>query len=177
MEKWIGGWLSVIVVIIVIVAFSPAPNGNLTGTDSSLQSTQIQGQNIPDPTAYVNDTANILSASVKTSLEAKLTDYAKGNNGEIAVLTVPSLGGLSIEEYGIRVAEKWKVGKYGQDNGEIFIIAVGDRKVRIETGSASKITDGQAAQILLNAVVPHLHTNDWDGGITAGVDAIINSTK
>jgi uncharacterized protein len=159
-------------IIISSVNANSATTGNTTGTDSSLQSTTIPGQSIPTPTGYVNDEAGVLSAATVSANETKLTTFASSGSGEVAVLIVPSLNGLSIEEYGIRVGEAWKVGKYGQDNGNILIISTGDRKVRIETGSGSNITDAQAAQIISTALVPHLKNNDWDGAVTAGVDAI-----
>lgn len=173
--------VAIIAILAAIIGISAGSaggsQGNTTGTDSSLQSTAIAGQVIPTPTGYVNDTAHVLSATTVSDNEKKLTAYSSqgGDVGEVAVLIVPSLDGLSIEEYGIRVGEAWKVGKYGKDNGNILIISTGDRKVRIETGSGSKITDGQAAQIIRDSIVPSLKKNDWDGGVNAGVDAIIKA--
>ena len=160
---------------IVMISSSASSTGNTTGTDSSLQSTAIAGQDIPAPINYVTDTAGVLKSGTVTDLDVRLESLSNSGKGEAAVLVVPSLNGLSIEEYGIRVAEAWKVGKYGQDNGVILIISTGDRKVRIETGSGSSITDGQAAQIISDSIVPSLKKNDWDGGVTNGVDAIIKA--
>lgn len=162
----------------VVLSSTGTPNsGNDTGTDSSLQSTVIPGQDIPTPTSYVNDTAGVLSASTVSDNETKLSAFASSGKGEVAVLIVKSLNGLSIEEYGIRVGEAWKVGKYGVDNGNILIISTGDRKVRIETGSGSNITDGQAKQILSASIVPSLKNNDWDGAVSSGVDALIKASN
>lgn len=174
--------LIALVSIIVVFSFgiskaSKVDTGNNTGTDSSLQSTKIEGQNIPDPTGYVNDKAGALSPSTVSINEAKLNKFSETGKGEIAVLVVSSLDGLTIEEYGIRVAEKWKVGKYGQNTGNILIISIGDRKVRIETGSGSKITDAQAAQIIQTSMISSLKRNDWDGAVNAGVDALITATN
>lgn len=149
--------------------------GNTTGTNSSLQSTEVQGQNIPLPTDYVNDRVGVLNEATILATNEKLSVFSSSGKGEIAVLIVESLNGLSIEEYGIRVGEAWKVGKYGQDNGNILIISTGDRKVRIETGSGSSITDSQAAQILADSVVPFLKKGDWNGGVVSGVEAIIKA--
>lgn len=170
--------IGILSVIVLSVSSSPS-TGNTTGTDSSLQSTVIPGQDIPVPTGYVNDVAGVLRTDTVASNEKKLTDFAfaASGKGEIAVLVVESLNGLTIEEYGIRVGEAWKVGKYGQDNGNILIISTGDRKVRIETGSGSEITDGQAKQILTDSVVPLLKNNDWDGAVNNGVDALIKASN
>lgn len=171
----VGAVMLIAFVAIGVSSTGPAiATGNDTGTDSSLKSTEIPGQHIPAPTGYVNDTAGVLSPSTKLAVETKLANFAATGAGEIAVLVVPSLNGLTIEEYGIRVGEAWKVGKYGQDNGSILIISTGDRKVRIETGSGSKLTDAQTAGILSSAIVPHLKKNDWDGGVTDGVDTIMH---
>ena len=180
MKDFTAGWLIIVVVIIVgvsgvLVSNSGLTTGNNTGTNSSLQSTEIQGQNIPLPTDYVNDRADVLTEATILATNEKLSVFSSGGKGEIAVLIVKSLNGLSIEEYGIRVGEAWKVGKYGQDNGNILIISTGDRKVRIETGSGSNITDSQAAQILADSVVPFLKKGDWDGGVISGVEAIIKA--
>lgn len=170
--------IGILSAIVLLASNSPRETtGNTTGTDSSLQSTVIPGQEIPVPTGYVNDTAGVLSAETVSTNEAKLTAFASSGKGEVAVLIVKSLNGLSIEEYGIRVGEAWKVGKYGVDNGNILIISVGDRKVRIETGSGSSITDGQAKQILSDSIVPFLKNSDWNGGVTSGVDAIIKASN
>lgn len=171
------GVIAIVLILGVIVMISlgtGTATGNDTGTDSSLTSTVIPGQSIPTPTGYVNDLSNVLSSTTLSDNEKKLTTFASAGSGEVAVLIVPSLGGLSIEEYGIRVGEAWKVGKYGQDNGNILIISTGDRKVRIETGSGSKISDGQAKKILSDVIVPKLKVNDWNGAVEDGVNEIIH---
>lgn len=134
--------------------------------------------NIPEPTNYVVDSANIIDDAVEIQLNQKLKDFS--NKGEIAVLTVDTISPISIEEYGIAVGDKWKVGKAGLDNGAIIIIAAGDRKVRIETGrgSESLVTDAQAGYILDNDMVPLLKAGNWTGAVQKGVDSlIINMSK
>jgi uncharacterized protein len=133
----------------------------------------------PSPTGYVVDDAHILSDATKTQLEAKLAQFEKDSSDEVAVVTVDSLQGVSVEEYSIHLAELWKVGKKTSDNGVIFLIAKTDRKVRIEVGKGleEKLNDSKVGRILDDAVLPSLHTNDWSGGVTKGVDAIINVIK
>lgn len=158
---------------IILILNSGTQTGNNTGTDSSLQSTVIPGQVIPMPLGYVNDKAGVLTASTTEVLEKNMSDFAASGRGEVAVLIIKSLDGLSIEEYGIRVAEAWKVGKYEVNNGNILIISVEDRKVRLETGSNSGITDGEASRILANVIVPSLKRGDWNGAVGSGISAII----
>lgn len=161
----------------ILIAGTQSTTGNTTGTDSSLTSTVIAGQQIPDPTGYVVDLADVLSADTESSLTDTLTAYAGSGHGEIAVLTVPTLNGLSPEEFGIRVAEAWKVGKFGVDNGEILIIAMQERKIRIETGSGSKITDGHANQIIQGVIVPLMKQGNVDEAVKSGVSALIQATN
>lgn len=127
----------------------------------------------PEPTGYVVDSANVLNGEAKAALEKQLSDYAK-SGGEIAVLTVESTSPLTIEEYGVNLGNKWKVGKKGLDNGAILIIATQDRKVRIEVGSGAEgqLSDSKAGKILDDSVIPYLKTNDWNGGVVSGVNAI-----
>ncbi len=130
---------------------------------------------IPDATGYVNDYAEIISDETQAKLEEDLKSFIP----EIAVLTVKDMQGLTIEEYGIKVAEKWKVGDEDKDDGVILIIATGERKVRIEVGygSEAKINDAKAGRILDENVVPHLKNGDWEGGILEGVLKIKEALK
>lgn len=138
----------------------------------------IPGQDIPDISGYIVDQADLIDAQTEAELTPKLAAFSKSGYGEMAVLTVKSLNGLSIEEFGIRVAEKWKVGKNGRDDGVIIIISSGDRKVRIEVGrGVINITDAVAGRILDEVMVPKLKSGDWSGAVSAGVDALIKLTN
>ena len=78
--------------------------------------------------------AQILHKDHSRTLENKLAEFERDTNHQIAVLTIPSLQGESIEDFSIRVAESWRIGQKGVDNGVILIIALKDRKLRIEVG-------------------------------------------
>lgn len=137
-------------------------------------SSTVPGQEIPVPTGYVNDNAGLIDEKTQAVLEDQLKQFADSGKGELAVLTVKTMNGLTIEEYAIRVAEKWKVGGRDTDNGVILIISTDERKVRIEVGRGAAITDAQAGKILDDVMVPKLKRADWAGAIYDGVDAIIN---
>lgn len=126
--------------------------------------------NIPSATGHVNDYAEILKPETRLALENDLANFKP----EVAVLTVKDMQGLSIEEFGIKVAEKWRVGDSKEDDGVILIVSTGDRKVRIEVGygSEEKINDAKAGRILDESVVPKFKNGDWEGGILAGVKEI-----
>lgn len=168
----IGGLLVLIMGMAFLSTVKIDPS---TQTVGPANSGAIAGQNIPDISAsgYVSDGADVIDATTEASLVEKLKTFSTGSNGEMAVVTVKSLNGLSVEEFGIRVGEKWKVGKAGKDDGVIVIVSTGDKKVRIEVGRGASITDAQAGQILDSVMVPKLHTGDYSGAIVDGVNALI----
>jgi len=133
-----------------------------------------QEPNLPEYQGFVNDYAGLLSPAVKTQLDAKLSQLEKDTTAEVAVVIVKTLEGDSIENYAVRLYEKWGIGKKGKDNGALFLVAVDEHKLRIEVGYGIEpvITDGRAGSILSGEVTPRFKENDYDGGIVAGVDAI-----
>ena len=133
-----------------------------------------QEPNFPAYQGFVNDYAGLLSPAVKTQLEAKLTQLEKDTTAEVAVVTVKSLEGDDVDDYAVRLFEKWKIGKKDKNNGVLFLVALDERKMRIEVGYGLEpiITDGRAGRIRDNDVTPKFKQNDYDGGITAGVTSI-----
>src|SRR3989338_2699027 len=90
---------------------------------------------IPErPAGYVTDEAGLLSPPVRQRLEYRLADYERKTTNQVVVAAFPSLEGESLEDFSIRLAEKWKIGQAGRDNGAIFLIFKADRKMRIEVG-------------------------------------------
>lgn len=132
---------------------------------------------LPEATGYVTDLSNIIGDATEEGLEAQLKQLADSGNGEIAVLTIPSTSPLTIEDFSIRLAEKWRVGKSDNDNGVIFIVATDDRKLRVEIGRGAEahLTDAQAGVITDTYIVPFLKENKWEEGIVAGTNALINA--
>lgn len=128
---------------------------------------------------YVNDYANMLSANVRAGLEQELRGFEQSDSTQIVVLTIPSLEGDSIEDFGIRVAEAWKPGHKGKDNGVIFIVSKLDRKIRVEVGRGleGKLTDLTAGRVIDLVVKPRFKRGDFDGGVVAGVSALIDATR
>jgi uncharacterized protein len=93
--------------------------------------------------------------------------------------TIRSLQGQPIEEYSLRVAEEWKLGKANKDNGVLLLVVVDDRELRIETGYGLEgvLTDALSSRINRNEIAPHLRRGDYDAGIKAGVTAIIEAIR
>ncbi len=133
----------------------------------------------PRPEGYVTDRAGLLRLETKDRLEAILRAYEVKTTNQIVVAIFPSLEGESIEDFSIRLAEKWKAGQKGRDNGVIFLIFANDRKMRLEVGYGLEgaLPDAKAGQILSSVVAPYFSESDFERGILAGVDAIIEATQ
>lgn len=133
----------------------------------------------PHGGVWVHDDANILSPAGKAQLEAVLKAERDSTSNQIAVLLIPSLEGDDIDDYANRVFHEWKLGDEKKDNGVLFLIALQDRKMRIETGYGLEgvLTDALSSRINRNEVAPYFRTGDYEGGVKAGVSAIIQAIK
>ena len=134
---------------------------------------------VPQLRGHVNDYAGLLSPAAAQELERRLTDFERSDSTQIVVLTVPTLAGENLEEYSIRVAENWKIGQKGLDNGAVLLVAKQERKVRIEVGRGleGKLTDLVSGRIIRGDIAPRFKSGDFDGGIAAGVGAIMAVVK
>ncbi len=130
---------------------------------------------IPQLTERVIDQADILSTSTENTLIALLKAHEDSTSNQIAVLTIPSLEGASIESYSLDVAETWGLGTAENDNGVLLLVAYEDREMRIEVGRGLEgaLTDAIAGRIIRNELTPHFREGDFDGGVMAGVQSII----
>ncbi|RNC67558.1 MAG: methanol dehydrogenase, partial [Desulfuromonadales bacterium] len=136
-------------------------------------------QDVPLLRGYVNDYAGLLAAETVQRLEQTLGDFERSDSTQVVVLTVPSLQGEDIEGFSIRVAEAWKIGQKGRDNGAILLIAKAERKVRVEVGRGLEgaLTDLVSGRIIRGEIAPRFKQGDYDGGVTAGVSAIMAAVK
>lgn len=132
-------------------------------------------QEYPQPSGYVNDFAGVLSPVVTQSLNQELAAFKKKTTIEIAVVTVDSLRGQSIENYTRGLATEWGVGKRDHNNGVVFLVAPNQRKMRIETASGirSVLTDARADSIRDSAILPRFRAGDLPGGIVEGTHALM----
>jgi uncharacterized protein len=132
------------------------------------------------PNGWVHDQTNkTLSPAAKAELESILQYERDSTSNQIAILIIESLNGASLEEYTLRVAEKWGLGKKGKDNGVLFFIALQERDVRIEVGRGleGRLTDLMSSRINRNEVIPHFRQGNYDAGVIAGTKAIIQTIK
>lgn len=130
---------------------------------------------VPALTGRVVDQTGTLSSSDQAGLSRALTDFEKRKGSQIAVLIVPTTQPESIEQFSIRVAEAWKIGRSKVDDGAILLVAKNDRKLRIEVGYGLEgaLTDVTTKRIIDEVIAPRFKTGDFAGGISAGVDRII----
>jgi len=129
---------------------------------------------VPPLRGRVNDYAGVMSQDQARTLESQLAQFEQETGHQIAVLTIPTLAGEDIEGFSIRVAENWKIGKKGFDNGVILLVAVKDRKLRLEVGYGLEgvLPDAIADRIIRDYIVPRFRAQDYAGGVIAGIDAV-----
>ena len=129
---------------------------------------------VPQLRGRVNDYAGMLSPQGKAAVERELSALEQSDSTQVVVLTVPSLEGASLEEFSIQVAEAWRIGQKGLDNGAILLVAKGERKIRIEVGRGleGRLTDLVSGRIIRDRMAPRFKAGDFDGGVLAGVQAI-----
>ena len=132
-------------------------------------------QPVPRLIARVTDQTGTLSADERGRLEAKLAAFEAQKGAQIAVLLVPTVKPEAIEQYSIRVAEAWKIGRKGVGDGVLLLVAKQDKKLRIEVGYGLEgaLNDATAKRIISETISPRFKQGEFYGGIDAGLDVII----
>lgn len=130
---------------------------------------------VPPLTGHVIDQTGTLTAEQKAALEQTLTAFEARKGSQLAVLMVASSAPEEIEQYSLRVAEQWKLGRKKVDDGAILVVAKNDRVMRIEVGYGLEgaLTDLTSKRIISETILPRFKSQDFYGGITAGVEQII----
>lgn len=125
----------------------------------------------PKLTGRVVDNAGLIDAATETQLTAELAELEQKSSDQIVVVTLPSLQGYPIEDFGYQLGRHWGIGQKGKDNGALLIIAPNERKVRIEVGRGLEphLTDLMSTLIIENSILPRFRRGDFQGGIVAGV--------
>ena len=131
-------------------------------------------QTFPALSGRVVDEARLLDAPTEAALTQKLAALETDTGDQLVVVTLESLRGYEIEEYGYRLGRHWGIGQKDGDNGVLLIVAPNERKVRIEVGYGLEpvLTDALSAQIIQNRILPAFRTSAFQRGVTDGVDAI-----
>jgi uncharacterized protein len=130
---------------------------------------------VPPLTNALTDQTGTLSASERQTLESKLRDWQARTTNQLAVLIVPTTAPEPIEQYSLRVAEDWKIGQKGKDNGAILLVAKNDKRIRIEVGYGLEgvLTDVTSRRIIAENIAPEFSQGNFAAGVNAGVDRII----
>lgn len=140
-------------------------------------SCHAHAETLPKPKGYVNDFAELLSQEDGVNLDVELAKFEAKTSIELVVVTVKSLDGYSVEDYARNLANRWGVGKKGENNGIMFLIAPAERKMRIAVGDglSHKLPDSEAGRIINKVVIPRFRKNQLSEGIFAGVDGIMQA--
>lgn len=168
MKKLIRVMLGILVFSLIVVSTLVA----VPATGNSLFKSE-KVDVFPAVVGYISDSIGMLSVedySYITTLCELMEPKA-----QIAVCIIATTGNLSIEEYSIRLAEKWEVGHKGKDDGVILVVAKNDRKLRIEVGRGLEgvLTDAKAGAIINNIIVPKFKLGQFSSGVRSGIDAIV----
>jgi len=137
-------------------------------------------QDFPEkPSTLVNDYAGVLSTAQKQALEQKLVAFNDSSSTQIAIATLKSVGDYDINEYALELGRKWGVGQGAKNNGIMIVVAVGDRKISIQTGYGLEgaLPDVYAKRIIENDIKPFFKTGNYYAGLDAGTTSIIKYTK
>jgi len=138
--------------------------------------TQVFAQEFPEkPTKLVSDFAKILSPQENQLLEERLLSYEKETSTQIAVVTLQSLNGYPIDDYAIKLGNKWQIGQKGKNNGLLILIAAKDHKIFIASGYGMEgaLNDGKLGTIIRRQMIPQFKNGNNYAAINNGLDAII----
>ena len=139
----------------------------------------VQALDVPQPTGYVTDRADMISANTRLKLDQFLRQFEASDSTQITVLTIPSLEGEVLEEYALKVFDSWKPGQKNKDNGALLLIVKNDHKIRIEVGYGleGRLTDLLSGRIIDNEIAPRFKQGDFDGGVASGVVAMAEAVR
>jgi uncharacterized protein len=130
---------------------------------------------VPPLTARVTDLTGTLTREQQAGLERMLQEFEARKGSQLAVLMVPTTAPEQVEQYALRVAEQWKIGRKKADDGAILVVAKDDRTLRIEVGYGLEgvLNDATASRIIREIIVPRFREGDFYGGINAGLDRMM----
>jgi uncharacterized protein len=134
----------------------------------------------PAPTRYFNDYAQLIKPATVSALNQRLADFERQTSNQLLVVIYPKYTSeTSLDDFAQQAYRAWKVGQAGKDNGAILFIFVQDRKMRIQTGRGLEgaLPDAVCIRIIEDEIAPHFKQQDYDGGLAAGVNAMIAASK
>jgi uncharacterized protein len=154
-------------ILLLLLAFALAPSAVVHGATPDF----------PELTGRVVDRAGLLSQRDQAEVEAALAQLEQTTGDQLVVVTLPSLQGLPIEEFGYQLGRHWGIGQAGKDNGALLIVAPEERSVRIEVGYGleGELTDALSRTIIESGILPHFRQGDFAAGIKSGVATIVTT--
>ncbi len=160
-SRWLAAVAAVLCAVATLLFASATPAQSLVA--------------VPPLTSPVTDTTGTLATDQLAALDAKLRAFEQAKGSQVAVVIVRSTQPETIEQYALRVAEAWKIGRKGVDDGAILVVALDDRKLRIEVGYGLEgaLPDATANRIIDEDIVPAFRRGDFYGGIGTGVDRML----
>ena len=173
-ERGLGALLAMVLGAFALFLAVPAfAQANVEGAASSAEPAKLT---FPPLTGRVVDDAHVLPTDMQAQLTAELAALQQKTGDQLVVVTVPSLQGRAIEDYGYQLGRAWGIGVKGKDNGALLLVAPGEKKVRIEVGYGLEpvLTDALSSVILNTQVLPRFRDNDIPAGVKAGTDAIVH---
>ncbi len=146
---------------------------------SCLLSLPALALDVPALSGRINDTAGMLSQTNVTELKQLLAAFEESESTQIVLLTIPSLEGEVLEDFSLRVVEKWRIGQKGLDNGALLLVSRDDRRLRIEVGYGleGSLTDMTGGRIISRVIVPRFKEGKFDQGIHDGLLAMIQAVR
>jgi uncharacterized protein len=161
---WTSRWRLALTIALLLLA--PASGG-------------AQEQPVPRLEGRVTDVARVLSEADRERVSELLARYERETSHQIGVLLVPTLSGENIESFSLRVANSWKLGQKGLDNGILVTMAMKERAVRIELGAGMErfISNATAQSIINNSMVPAFRKGDYAGGLQAGLEQLMREGR
>ncbi|MFI5311798.1 MAG: TPM domain-containing protein [Gemmatimonadales bacterium] len=141
-----------------------------------LSAAAVRAADLPELRGHVNDYAHALAPDRAAALEARLTDYERGTGHQLVLVTLTTLGGQPIEDYSMHVAERWKLGRKGADDGLIVLVVPSEHQMRIEVGYGLEglIPDAIAARVQREVMGPAFRHGDFAGGIEAAFAVLMH---
>ena len=160
-------------------AFALGSRAVVSGAFLLLLAVHVSALDVPRLQGRVNDYADMISPATERTLNEKLAALEQSDSTQVVILTIPSLKGEPLEEFSIKVAEAWKIGQKGLDNGVLLLVSRNDRKVRIEVGYGLEgpLTDLLAGRIVDYEIVPAFKAGKFDQGFLQGVEAITEAVR
>lgn len=161
---------------------APATRAGLVAVAAVLAAAIAAAQDLqvpPPPERYFNDYAGLVSASDARRLDERLRRFDQETSSQVVVAIFPQLPWPSLEDFTVRTAEAWKVGRKELDNGAVLFVFVGDRKMRLEVGYGLEgaLPDALAKRILDETITPAFREGRYADGLSAGIDAILAATR